>query len=423
MRLRLSALTRVEGEGALEVYLEDGKPKALRLSIHEPPRFIEGILKGKPYHLIPDITARICGICPVAYQISGVQAIEDAFGVEVPKEIERIRRLMYFGEWIQSHALHVFFLHLPDFYGVPSLLELSKVDKDIVMASMEIKRAGSLIIQSLGGRTSHPLSVVAGGFSHLPEDLSHLIEPIGLALEKNLWVMERLKGLKFPDFELKDIVFVSLWEEEYPILKGDIYLEGQRIRPSSFKEIFEEFEVPYSTAKHAKLRDGRVYLVGPLARFNNAFEKLSSLAKEMALKLGLIPPLKNPYKSLLVRMLEIIHSLERSLDIVKSYKKPKKSLVEFRPKRSEGFGVSEAPRGVLWHNYAFDEEGRILKADIVPPTAQNLPAMELSLWEHIKGLENMREEDLQDIAEPMIRNFDPCISCATHFLRVRVVNR
>jgi len=244
MRLRLSALTRVEGEGALEVYLEDGKPKALRLSIHEPPRFIEGILKGKPYHLIPDITARICGICPVAYQISGVQAIEDAFGVEVPKEIERIRRLMYFGEWIQSHALHVFFLHLPDFYGVPSLLELSKVDKDIVMASMEIKRAGSLIIQSLGGRTSHPLSVVAGGFSHLPEDLSHLIEPIGLALEKNLWVMERLKGLKFPDFELKDIVFVSLWEEEYPILKGDIYLEGQRIRPSSFKEIFEEFEVP-----------------------------------------------------------------------------------------------------------------------------------------------------------------------------------
>jgi len=263
MRLRLSALTRVEGEGALEVYLEDGKPKALRLSIYEPPRFIEGILKEKPYHLIPDITARICGICPVAYQMSGVQAIEDAFGVEVPKEIERIRRLMYFGEWIQSHALHVFFLHLPDFYGVPSLLELSKVDKDIVMASMEIKRAGSLIIQSLGGRTSHPLSVVAGGFSHLPEDLSHLIEPIGLALEKNLWVMERLKGLKFPDFELKDIVFVSLWEEEYPILKGDIYLEGQRIRPSSFKEIFEEFEVPYSTAKHAKLRDGRVYLVGP----------------------------------------------------------------------------------------------------------------------------------------------------------------
>ena len=167
---------------------------------------------------------------------------------------------------------------------------------------------------------------------------------------------------------------------------------------------------------------GSIWLA-PLARFNNAFEKLSSLAKEMALKLGLVPPLKNPYKSLLVRMLEIIHSLERSLDIVKSYKKPKKSLVEFRPKRSEGFGVSEAPRGVLWHNYAFDEEGRILKADIVPPTAQNLPAMELSLWEHIKGLESMREEDLQDIAEPMIRNFDPCISCATHFLRVRVVNK
>ncbi|MFN3975944.1 MAG: Ni/Fe hydrogenase subunit alpha [Aquificaceae bacterium] len=421
MKVRLSALTRVEGEGGLEVYLDaDGKPKALKLSIYEPPRFIEGILKGKPYHLIPDITARICGICPVAYQMSGVQAIEDAFDVEIPKEIERIRRLMYFGEWIQSHALHVFFLHLPDFYRVPSILEMAKVDKDLVMVGMEIKRAGSLIIQSLGGRTSHPVSVVAGGFSHLPEDLSQLIEPISLALEKGLWVMERLKDINFPDFELKEVAFVSLWEEEYPILKGDIYLEGTRIKASSFKEVFEEFEVPYSTAKHSKLRDGRTYLVGPLARFNNAFEKLSPLAKELALKHGLVPPLKNPYKSLLVRMLEIVHSLEKSLDLVKGYQKPEKSLVEFKPKRSEGFGVSEAPRGILWHNYAFDEEGRILKADIVPPTAQNLPAMELSLWEYIKDFDNVREETLQDLAEPMIRNFDPCISCATHFLKVEI---
>lgn len=422
MKVKIDALTRVEGEGSLEVYLEGGELKALKLSIYEPPRFIEGILRGKPYHVIPDITARICGICPVAYQMSGVQAIENAFEVEIPKDIERIRRLMYFGEWIQSHALHVFFLHLPDFYKVPSIVELSKIDKDLVIAGMDIKKAGGLIIQSLGGRVSHPVSVMAGGFSSLPEDLSSLIKPLEVALEKSVWALEKMKNLQFPNFELKDVVFVSLWEEEYPILKGDIYIEGQRIKASQFKEMFTEFEVPYSTAKHSKLKDGRTYLVGPLARFNNAYKKLSSIAKDMVIRLGMEIPLKNPYKSLLVRMIEIIHSLEKALEIVKDYKKPERFCVKVVPKESEGFGISEAPRGILWHNYAFDKEGRILKADIVPPTSQNLPAIELSLWNLMKSLEKLEESPILEAAEPMIRNFDPCISCATHFLKLNLIN-
>lgn len=251
MKIRLEALTRVEGEGALEVYLEGKRPKEIRLSIYEPPRFIEGILRGKPYQVIPDITARICGICPVAYQISGVQAVEDAFGVEVPQELQKLRRLMYYGEWIQSHALHVFFLHLPDFLGVHSVLELAKVDRELVLAGLEIKRCGGLILQTLGGRTSHPVSLTAGGFSSLPESLSELLPLVELALEKSLWSFEKLRALNFPEFELKKVVFVSLWEEEYPILKGDIYFEGQRVKPSEFKEVFEEFEVSHSTAKHA----------------------------------------------------------------------------------------------------------------------------------------------------------------------------
>ena len=240
MKVQIEALTRVEGECSLEVFLRDGKPESLRLSIYEPPRFIEGILKGKPYQVIPDITARICGICPVAYQMSGVQAIEDAFCVKIPEDIEEIRRLMYFGEWVQSHALHVFFLHLPDFFNVPSIIELSKIDKGLVLAGMEIKRAGSLIIQTLGGRTSHPVSVVPGGFSALPESLSELKETLEKALEKALWTVEKLKALNFPDFELKEVLFVSLIEEDYPILKGDIYLEGVRVSPKEFKSVFVE---------------------------------------------------------------------------------------------------------------------------------------------------------------------------------------
>ncbi len=409
----------MEGEGSLEVFLKEGRPQKLHLSIYEPPRFIEGILAGKPYHVIPDITARICGICPVAYQMSGVQAVEDAFGVKVPEDIEKVRRLMYFGEWVQSHALHVFFLHLPDFFGVPSILELSKIDKELVLAGMEIKRAGSLIIQTLGGRTSHPVSVVPGGFSDLPESLASLVEPLEKALEKTLWTAEKLKRLDFPSFELRDVLFVSLMEEEYPILKGDIYFEGQRISPRDFKEFFVEFEVPYSTAKHAMTRDGRVYVVGSLSRFNNAFEKLSSLAMETAKKLELEPPVRNPYISLLVRVVEMVHALEKALEMVKNYKKPEKSKVEIKPKGSEGYGVSEAPRGILWHHYSFDQEGKIISADIVPPTSQNQRAIELSLWELIKDYHNLEETWLRDNAEPMIRSFDPCISCATHFLRVK----
>lgn len=422
MKVRIDALTRVEGEGSLEVFLKEGKPESLRLSIYEPPRFIEGILRGRLYHFIPDITARICGICPIAYQMSGVQAVEDAFGVEIPEGVEGMRKLMYFGEWIQSHALHVFFLHLPDFFRVPSILELSKIDRGLVLAGMEIKRAGSLIVQTLGGRTSHPVSLVAGGFSSLPESLTHLKEPLEGALEKTLWSVDRLAELDFPEFELRDILFVSLMEEDYPILRGDIYLDGERISPREFKEFFREFEVPYSTAKQATTRDGKVYVVGPLSRFNNAFEKLSPLARETAIRLGLEPPVKNPYRSLLVRMVETVHSLERAVQIVREYRKPEKTRVDVKPKRSEGYGVSEAPRGILWHYYAFDEEGRVLKADIVPPTSQNQKAIELSLWEFIRESSNLTEEWLRDSAEPMIRNFDPCISCATHFLRVSLKN-
>ncbi|MEJ5338687.1 MAG: Ni/Fe hydrogenase subunit alpha [Aquificaceae bacterium] len=420
MKVRIDALTRVEGEGSLEVFLRNGRPESLRLSIYEPPRFIEGILRGKPYYVIPDITARICGICPVAYQMSGVQAVEDAFGVKIPEDVEKVRRLMYFGEWIQSHALHVFFLHLPDFFRVPSVLELSKVDRELVLAGMEIKRAGSLIIQTLGGRTSHPVSVVPGGFSHLPESLTSLKEVLEKALDKAMWATERLAELHFPELELSNVLFVSLLEEDYPILKGNIHLEGERISPRDFKDFFVEFEVPYSTAKHAMTKDGKVYVVGPLSRFNNAFERLSTLAREMATKVGLEPPVRNPYRSLLVRMIELVHSLERAVHMVREYRRPEVTRVKVVPKSSEGYGVSEAPRGILWHHYAFDEEGRILSADIVPPTSQNQRVMELVLWEFIRRQDSPTEELLRDQAEPIIRSFDPCISCATHFLRVNL---
>ncbi len=418
MRIKVDALTRVEGEGALDILLENGTVKSLKLIIYEPPRFIEGILKGKSYEVIPEITARICGICPIAYQISGVQAIENAFGLSVPGEIETIRRLIYYGEWIHSHALHVFFLHLPDFFKVSSIMDLAKVNAEYVKVGLEIKKAGSSIIQTIGGRTSHPVSICAGGFSHLPEDVSHLKAEIEKALDLCVYVAEKLKDLPFPEFELKDVLFASITDKDYPILKGDIQIGQDIVKLEEFEDYFKEYEVEYSTAKRCQYK-GKTYLVGPLARFNNAYEKLSPIALELSNRIGLHPPLLNPYKSLLVRMVEMVDSLERALKVVKNYKKPDPTRIEVKPKAYTGYGISEAPRGMLYHSYTFDEEGKILKANIVPPTSQNQDIMEKALVHLIPNL-NMDEETVKESCESMIRNFDPCISCATHFLKVSI---
>ncbi len=421
MEVKIKALTRVEGEGALDIVLDKDQIKDLKLRIYEPPRYFEEILRGKPYHFIPDVTARICGICPVAYQMSGVQAVEDAFGIEVPEDILLLRRLMYYGEWIQSHAIHIFFLHLPDFYGVSSIAQLAKVDRELVQGGLRLRGVGSKIIQMLGGRTSHPVSVTVGGFHSLPEHPSVSCKDIEEAIDICYRLLEKLKHLKFPHFELKNILFVSLTDEDYPILSGDILTsEGEVINKKEFKEYFVEYAVHYSTAKHARTKGGSIYVVGPLARFNNNYQKLSPLATEYAHKLPIKFPELNPYKSILIRMVEILHSLERSHQIIRDYKKPEVIKVSYQVKAGEGFGVSEAPRGILWHSYQFDQQGNILKADIVPPTSQNQDAMEHSLKERCNQLKK-EESIIREEAEKLIRSFDPCISCAAHFLKVNII--
>ncbi|MFN3814455.1 MAG: nickel-dependent hydrogenase large subunit, partial [Aquificaceae bacterium] len=229
------------------------------------------------------------------------------------------------------------------------------------------------------------------------------------------------KGLHFPKMELRDVIFVSLTEEDYPILKGDILMsDGIRIKKEDFKEFFSEYTVEYSTAKRSKRKDGKVYVTGPISRFNNCYERLSPIAREYAEKLSLEPPETNPYKSILIRMVEIVHSLERSIRMVKDYRKPKSSQVEHKIVEWTGYGVSEAPRGILWHSYSFDKEGRVESADIVPPTSQNQDAMELSLLQGLEEALSGGEERIRDESEKIIRCFDPCISCATHFLNVHI---
>jgi len=424
MKKKVDILTRVEGEGRIIINEENGIIKDVILNIFEPPRFIEGILRGRSFECIPDITARICGICPVAYQMSGVQAVEDAFDIHISPEIENLRKLFYYGEWIQSHAIHVFLLHLPDFFNKSSIFEIAKENPEIFKNAMKIKEIGGKIIEIIGGRVSHPVSVKVGGFTKYPdeEELKSLITDIENALDLSISFAKEFSKFNFPEDDLEDIHFVSLYkEDEYAILNGKIISnKGIKIDKSMFENIFKEFQVPTSTAKKSRIFGEDIYLVGPISRFNNNFEKLSPLALKVCREINLYPPVKNTFKSIIVRIIEIIHSLENSIKLINDYKKIN-DYIAFKTKLSEGTGVSEAPRGILWHKYKFDENGTILEANIIPPTSQNQDIMEKVV---LNSLNKIKSDNLLELSEKIIRNFDPCISCATHILKVdRLSNR
>lgn len=423
---KLEPLTRVEGEGRLVLKIKDGIIEDAYLNIFEPPRFFESILVGRKYHSIMDITARICGICPIAYQMSSVQAVESLFDVDIPLYIEDLRRLFYYGEWIQSHILHIFFLHLPDFLGVSSIFEINKINPEIVKNALKLKNFSGKLVEIIGGRVSHPVNVKVGGFYKLPkeEEFNSIIEEIDDIYNTSLKLFDYISKLDYPDYDFGDFVFVSLIDRDnYPILKGDIYISDKTvIKKEEFLDYFQEYEVPHSNAKFCKMKDGRHYIVGPIARFNNSFEKLLPETQILAKQYGITPPVKNPYKSILVRMIEVIDCIQRIKDKVKNYRDYEKASVDYSVKPGVGFGVSEAPRGILWHMYRIDEDGVVKEANIIPPTSQNQYAMESDVKRVVIGLPDYDASQKIPVAEKLIRNYDPCISCATHFLKVETLN-
>lgn len=420
-------LTRVEGEGTLKLILKDDLVQDVVLNIFEPPRFFESILKGKRFEVIPDITARICGICPVAYQMSGIQAVESVFNVKVSKEVEDLRRLFYYGEWIHSHAIHVFFMHLPDFLGLSSFFEFLKLNPDLSKKALFIKQTGRKILEVIGGRDVHPVTVCVGGFTHFPKDeeIKSLIPSLEKSYDYSLDILDFLSTLNFPQHLLpEDILFVSLKEEDhYPILKGKIYLStGVGLDKDEFLKYFYEFEKPHSTAKYSKTKDGKTYIVGPIARFNNSFDNLTENSKKIALKYGVKPVERNMSKTIIVRVIEILDSIERSIELINLYQKNSLKNEKYEVSEGEGTGVSEAPRGILWHYYKINSNGLIEKANIIPPTSQNQSVMEELLRKNLTNKELKDESTLISYGKSIVRDFDPCISCATHFLKIDKLN-
>ncbi|WP_431855907.1 Ni/Fe hydrogenase subunit alpha [Azospirillum sp.] len=422
--IKVDALARVEGEGALTVRVKDGVITDVKFRIFEPPRFFEALLKGRPYSDAPDITSRICGICPVAYIAGASQAMEDALGVDIGEGVRKLRRLMYCGEWVESHVLHAYLLHAPDFLGMEDALQIAKVHPELVERGLQLKKLGNRIIEVIGGRAIHPVNTRVGGFYKSPRkaEVRALIEPLKRAVDESLATVRVFAGLEFPDYE-HDYTFVALHhDEDYAIERGRLVSNrGLDIPVSAFEEHFDEEHVRHSTALHGVMTDGSgPYMVGPLARYALNHAQLSPLARQAAYDAGLGPVERNPFKSIVVRAVEVLYAFEEALKLAERYEELAIPAPPIAPGAGRGHGCTEAPRGLCWHRYDLDGEGRITHARIVPPTAQNQKQIERDLWGVVQAHLHLPDEQLKWRCEQAIRNYDPCISCATHFLTLTV---
>jgi sulfhydrogenase subunit alpha len=421
--IRTDYLARVEGEGAMHVTIDDGRVTEVQLRIYEPPRFFEAFLRGRSFTEAPDITARICGICPVAYQMSSAQAMEQICGVQVDGQLRALRRLLYCGEWIESHALHVFMLHLPDFLGYESAIAMAREHGELVGKALELKKIGNEVMTVVGGREVHPINVRVGGWYRAPRkrELAPLVEKLERAREIALETVRVTSDLDFPDYD-RDYELVALAEPgEYPIDRGRIVSNrGLDIAVDDYDEHFAEQHVPWSNALHSSLRERGSYLCGPLARFALSFGELSPVAREAAVAAGLSAGERNPFRSIVVRSVEMVYAADEALRLIAAYEEPDAPAVELEPAAGTGRGCTEAPRGILYHRYSTDGEGTILDAKIVPPTSQNQRTIEEDLRGVVERSLDVPDDELSLLCEQTIRNYDPCISCATHFLRLEV---
>jgi coenzyme F420-reducing hydrogenase alpha subunit len=421
--IRVGYLARVEGEGGIFIRVSNGQVRDVKLRIFEPPRFFEAFLRGRMHTEAPDITARICGICPVAYQMSAVHAMEVALGVRVEGQLRALRRLLYCGEWIESHSLHIYMLHAPDFLGYPDAIRMAQDYPDEVRRGLELKKIGNAVIALLGGREVHPINARVGGFYRVPtrRELAPLAEQLKWARDAALETVRWTATLPFTDFD-RDYTFVALRHpKEYPFNEGRVVSNrGLDIASDEYEQHFSEEQMDYSNALHSTLRGSGAYFVGPMARYSLNFDQLSPLAQEAARAAGLGMVCRNPFQSIIVRAIETLYACDEALRIIEAYEQPDEPYVTCAPRAGTGTACTEAPRGLLYHRYRLDETGQILDAKIVPPTSQNQKIIEEDLTSLVKQSIALPEDELTLRCEQTVRNYDPCISCATHFLHLHI---
>lgn len=426
IRIEVPVLARVEGEGALELEIEAGRISHLKLRIFEPPRFFEKFVEGHHCDEVIDMVARICGICPVAYQMSAAQAFERLFEIDPGPWVQAMRRVMYCGEWLQSHALHIHLLAAPDFLGFNNAIEMAEKYPDEVRRGLQLQTLGNDLIALFGARSVHPVGLRVGGFYHAPAlaEVSSICSRLQMALRQAEDLIAWCAALPLPEDE-QAFTSVALRDADtYAISSGRLCSDqGLAIDIAEWDAHFQESHQPHSTALHAQL-DGAPYLVGPLARLNLNRQQLPADTLSLLNQTGITFPSKNMFHSMLARAVELHMVLHEAYRLLQDYQCPERPWVDWQARPGVTFGATEAPRGTLWHRYEVDERGYVTAARIVPPTSQNQARIEQDIAQSLQhfGLDN-EEEALRLHAEKVIRNYDPCISCATHFLRLKMHHR
>jgi coenzyme F420-reducing hydrogenase alpha subunit len=418
-------VARVEGEGALHLRIEDDVLTRVELEIYEPPRFFEAFLRGRHAMEVPDIVPRICGICPVAYQMSAVHGLEELFETEVPEGTRELRRLLYLGEWIESHMLHVHLLALPDYLGFEDAIQLAKGGfKDAVERGLGLKRLGNDLMAAIGGREIHPVSPRLGGFSKAVDarTLRAFLPRLEDAAVQILEVADLVAPIEKPAFPRDAELVGMVHPDEYALCEGSMAsTRGRSWTFAEYEDISREIHVSHSNALHSVFADtDEPYFVGPLARVLLNGSHLGPLAREAMQRSGLSLPTLDPFASMAARVAETALAIEESLALIAAYEPPDPPYAEVTPRAGRARWATEAPRGTLYHRYDVAADGTILEAKIVPPTSQNLRHMEKDLAEFLPGMLDRPDEELTRLAEMVVRNYDPCISCATHFLRLDV---
>lgn len=417
--IKVDYLSRVEGEGGLYVRVRNNQVEDVELRIFEPPRFFEAFLRGRRFDEAPDITARICGICPVAYQMSSCTAMETAFGIQVDGQLKTLRRLLYCGEWIESHALHVFLLHAPDFLGYEDSIQMAHDHPELVERGLRLKKAGNELMRLIGGREIHPINVKVGGFYRVPRrsELESIAEDLKWARDAALETVRLTSTFSFPDFE-PDYTFVAMRHpQDYLPIDGRIVSsQGLDIAISEYDQHFSEEHVSHSNALQSVLAGVGPYLTGPLARYNLNFGLLPQIVQDAAREAGLTEQCRNPFQSIVVRSVELLYACDEALRLIEEYEPPELPSIAMTPRAATGYGCTEAPRGILYHRYSLDDDGVISDAKIVPPTSQNQTSMESDLKLYVPDRLDLSHPQLTLECEQLIRAYDPCISCATHFL-------
>jgi sulfhydrogenase subunit alpha len=417
--ITLNHITKIEGHAKLNLKIDNGKITTCELSATEGARYFEGIVKGRKYYAAHEMTSRICGICSCAHVVAALTAVEDALGLTISEQSCRLRVLLTLAERIRSHATHLYFLALPDYLGYESALSMATEYKPQLQAALRLMKMGNGIVKLLGGRDLHPVSAGVGGWLKLPkqEEMEETGKELLKVKKDAIATVKLFADLKQPEFESDAEWFSLVDPNEYAVLKGKFASGKCSFEKHEYRKFIKEYHQSYSTANFIVKEDHR-YFVSALARLNNNHRQLSKDAQKALKETGLKPPSKNPYHNNLAQAIELIHCIDHAMEICKREIK-QEEMPEITPRAGRGVGVIEVPRGTLWHEYTLDEKGIIIYANIITPTTQNLFAIQEDIRKIMPSLLEKKKEEIVLNIEKLIRNYDPCFSCAAHFLEVK----